>query len=77
MSVSLDQLDDFHRFAQQQLQAGEAVSIAELARQWEIAREREEVNEALDEAMDDLEAGRYRPAADVSRDMRHKFNLPE
>jgi hypothetical protein len=77
MSVSLDQLDDFHRFAQQQLQAGEAMSIAELARQWEVARERAEVNEALAEAMDDLKAGRYRPAADVSRDLRRKYNLPQ
>jgi Arc/MetJ-type ribon-helix-helix transcriptional regulator len=39
--------------------------------------EREEVNEALREATEDLKAGRFRPAADVSRDMRRKFNLPE
>jgi hypothetical protein len=77
MSISLEQLESFHRFAQQKLQTGEAESIAELARQWEIVREREEVNEAIREGLEDLKAGRYRPAADVSRDMRRKYNLPE
>jgi Arc/MetJ-type ribon-helix-helix transcriptional regulator len=42
-----------------------------------IEREREEVREAIREATEDLKAGRYRPAADVSRDMRQKYNLPE
>lgn len=77
MSVSLKQLDSFHRFAEQKLQDGEVESIAELARQWEIAREREEVSEALREASEDLKAGRYRPAADVARDLRRKYHLPE
>jgi len=77
MLVTQQDLDNFHRFAQQKLQNGGAESMAELARQWEIAREREEVNEALREATEDLKAGRYRPAADVSRDMRRKCNLPE
>ena len=77
MSVSLDQLDDFHRFAMHHLRSGDAESIAELARQWEAARETEEIKEALAEAMEDIKAGRYRPAEDVSRDMRKKYNLPE
>jgi hypothetical protein len=77
MLVTQQDLDSFHHFALGKLQNGGAESITELARQWEIAREREEVNEALREATDDLKAGRYRPAADVSRDMRRKYNLPE
>jgi hypothetical protein len=75
MSLSLEQLDSFHRFAQQKLQAGGAESIAELARQWEIVRERDEVNQAIREGLEDVNAGRYRPAADVSRDMRRKYNV--
>jgi putative addiction module CopG family antidote len=42
-----------------------------------VQREREEVRQALREATQDLKAGRYRPAAEVSRDMRRKYNLPE
>jgi hypothetical protein len=77
MLVTQQDLDSFHHFAQAKLQKGDAESIAELARQWEIAREREEVQEALREATEDLKAGRHRPAADVSREMRRKYNLPE
>jgi oligoribonuclease (3'-5' exoribonuclease) len=77
MSISLDQLNDFHQFAVPHVRAGDVDSLAELARQWEAAREREEVKMALAEAFEDIQAGRYRPAEDVSRDLRKKFNLPE
>lgn len=77
MSVTLTELESFHQFAQQKLADGGAESLAELAREWQAAREREEVHEALREATEDLHAGRFRPAADVSRDLRRKFNLPE
>ena len=46
------------------------------ARDHALDREREEVNAALSEATEDLKTGRSRPAADVSRDMRRKYNLP-
>jgi hypothetical protein len=75
MLVTQQDLDSFHHFALGKLQNGGAESITELARQWEIAREREEVNEALREAMEDLKAGRYRPAEEVSRDIERKFNF--
>ena len=75
MLVTQQDLDSFHNFALGKLQNGGAESIAELARQWEIAREREEVNEALREATEDLKAGRYRPAEEVSRDIERKFNF--
>lgn len=47
------------------------------SREEAVQREREEVREALREAAEDLKAGRFRPAADVSRDMRRKYNLSE
>ncbi len=76
MSVSLDQLNDFHHFALAHVNQGDAQSIAELAQQWQAARERDEVNEALLEATEDLKAGRFRSAEEVSRDLERKFNLP-
>jgi hypothetical protein len=75
MLVTQQDLDSFHHFALGKLQKGGAESIAELARQWEIAREREEVQEALREATEDLKAGRYRPAEEVSREIERKFNF--
>jgi hypothetical protein len=76
MSITLEQLEDFHRFATAKLTNGGARSINELADEWLAARERDEVNQALQEATEDFRAGRYRPAADVSRDIDQKFNLP-
>ncbi len=76
MSVSADQLNDFHHFALAQLGNSEATSVADLALQWQAARERKEVNEALREATEDLKAGRFRSAGEVSRDLERKFNLP-
>lgn len=76
MPVTHEQLEDFHRFAQMKLGNGGASSLADLAAEWQVLRERAEVNEALREAADDLKAGRYRSAADVSRDAARKLNSP-
>jgi hypothetical protein len=76
MSVTHDQLNDFHRFALARLGNGGAESVAELAQQWQAVRERAEVNQALREATEDLQAGRYRSAEDVLSDLERKFNLP-
>lgn len=76
MSVTPDQLNDFHQFALANLGSGDAQSIPALAHQWQVAREREEVNEALREATEDLKAGRFRSADEVNRDLERKHHLP-
>ncbi len=78
--MSVDLAPDIWNEIQRQLATGAYSSSDEVLREALAAlrsREREEVNAALGEAMEDLKAGRYRPAADVSRDMRRKYNLPE
>lgn len=76
MPVTLTELESFHQFAQQKLRNGGAESVEELLHIWREAQEREEVHEALREATEDLRAGRFRPADDVTRDLRLKYNLP-
>ena len=76
MPVTLSELESFHQFAQQKLRNGGAESVEELMHTWRLAQEREEVHAALREATEDLRAGRYRPAEDVTRDLRRKYNLP-
>jgi hypothetical protein len=76
MLITQQDLDSFHCFAQEKLQNGASGSMVDLARQWEIERAQREVSEALREAVEDFRAGRYRPAADVSRDLRRKYQLP-
>lgn len=47
MSVTLDQLNDFHRFALVKLSNGGAESIADLVREWQSAGRGKEVRHAL------------------------------
>jgi hypothetical protein len=75
MLVTQQDLDSFHHFAQAKLQSGEAESIAELARQWKSPANAKKLKNALREATEDLKAGRYRPAEEVSRDIECKFNF--
>lgn len=78
--MPVDLPPDIWNEIQRQLATGAYSTSDEVLREALAAlrsREREEVNAALGEAMEDLKAGRYRPAADVSRDMRRKYNLPE
>jgi hypothetical protein len=75
MSVTHDQLNDFHQFALAKVASGEAQSIASLADEWRLRRERDEVNQALREATNDLRAGRFRDADEVLRDLEQKHHL--
>jgi hypothetical protein len=81
MSTAFDQLAAFQQFAHQKVGAGEAETLEELFDLWRLEHptpeEQAEVHEAIRQGLADIEAGRGRPAADVSRDMRRKYNLPE
>jgi hypothetical protein len=82
MGITQDQLDSFHRFAMERLSDGGAnLSFGELFELWRIenptADERAEIYAALDESLDDIEHGRYRPADEVLREIRAKHNLSE
>jgi hypothetical protein len=69
MSVSLDQLDDFHRFAQQRVQAEGAESLVEPCDLWRIehpsTEEQAEIHETIRQGLTYIAAGRHRPVRDV------------
>jgi predicted transcriptional regulator len=80
MPVSLDQLDDFHRFAQQKLQDEGAESLEELCDLWRIEHpsmeEQAEIHEAIRQGLADIAAGRHRPVREVIEELRAKHGLP-
>jgi hypothetical protein len=80
MSATLDEIDDFQRFAKQQVQAGADRSLSELFDLWSLENpspeEQAEVHEAIREGLADIEAGRYRSASVVIQELRAKYNLP-
>jgi hypothetical protein len=80
MSVTLDQLEAFHRFAQQKLQNGGAESIEKLFDLWRIEHptpeDEVEIHAAIRQGLADIKAGRGRPAEDVMGNLSRKYNLP-
>ena len=78
MSTSQEQLDDFHRFASARLKSGGTeLTIDDLLIEWDSTRNRDEINQAIREGLADIEAGRTRPAAEVTEELRRKYRVQE
>ena len=80
MSITREDLDRFHRFAQQKLENGGADSIEELIDLWRIENptleEAAEIDAIIREGIADMKAGRGRPAEVVMAELRRKYKLP-
>ena len=77
MSTALQELNSFHQFALNSLRSrDEYVSLENLLETWRAQRERDEVNAAIRDGLADIEAGRYRPAAEVMEEFRKKHGIP-
>jgi hypothetical protein len=74
MTVTREDLQDFHRFADAQLAAGEARSLLDLARQWQSARENQKSVSALRESHADAEAGRVKPLDKAFAEVRARLD---
>lgn len=76
MPVTRDDVRDFNRFIDEKLSSDGAESLQELARQWEAARQREEVNEAIREGLGDIKTGRTEPFFESQDKFREERHLP-
>lgn len=78
MTVTQDDLDNFHSFASERLTSGgNGLTIDDLVIEWDSVRNREEINAAIREGLADIDAGRTRPADEVTEELRRKHNIPE
>ena len=78
MAVTQGELDSFHRFATGRLRESEReFTIDDLVIEWDSVRNREQINAAIREGLADIEAGRTRPAGQVTEELRRKHNIPE
>ena len=78
MAVTQDDLDNFHRFATERLTNGDAdLTIDDLVIEWDSRRDRDEINAAIREGLADIDAGRTRPANEVTEELRKKHRIPE
>ena len=77
MRVTEAEIQAFAEFAREQTTGGETdLTMAELAVKWQAAREREEVNCAIAESLDDIEAGHTEPFFESQDRFRRERNLP-
>jgi hypothetical protein len=78
MAVTQDELDNFHRFATDRLRNGEVdLTIDDLVIEWDSRRDRDEINAAIRHGLADVDAGRTRPANEVTEELRKKHRIPE
>ena len=78
MTVTQHELDSFHRFATDRLRKSEEkLTIDDLVIEWDSMRNREQINAAIREGLADIDAGRTRPADQVTEELRRKHNIPK
>lgn len=77
MTVTKEDLESFQRIAGERIRnGGSELSFEELVAQWQSACRREEVNDAIREGIEDIEAGRTEPFREASDEFRQKNNIP-
>lgn len=76
MTTLIEQdLGEFNKFVQSYPNAGDNLSLEDYICLWRAASERDETIAAIREGLDDLEAGRTRPADAVLDDLRQRLTL--
>lgn len=76
MAVTKEDLQAFHRFADEKLDHDAARSLVELAGEWEAnRREMEETVEDIRQSHTDIDAGRVESVSDTFADVRDQLGL--
>jgi len=79
MSIVHDELAGFQQFADEKLRGGEVESLDELFDLWRLAHptpdDEADVHAAIRQGLEDLKGGRYRPADEVTAELRAKYGI--
>ena len=76
MSATQQELDNFHRFAAEQLRHDEAAaSLEELLARWRAARQRSEANVGIREGLAQMNAGLGRPLDEFMAEFRARHQI--
>ena len=71
MTVTMDELESFGRFAADEVERGSVTSLEQLVTLWRT-RKREDVNVAIRQGLEEADAGLGRPLDDYMNDFRKK-----
>lgn len=81
MAVTKDQLESFYHFANNELSANRSdLTLDQIYQTWRLENptpeEQADVHIAIRQGIEDIKAGRGRPAEEVMEEMREKYNIP-
>lgn len=77
MTITAQDLEAFQRFAMERIgQLDPETPLDELAFEWQVLQDRHEVNGSIREGLSDIQAGRHRPAREVTDELakKHEFS---
>lgn len=78
MPATLEELNEFHRFAAELIRESETpLEFGELLERWYDSREREQVVAILHEALADVDAGRCHPVQEQLTELREQYGFSE
>jgi len=76
MAITVQDLEAFQRFAIERIShLAPDIPLDELAYEWQLSQEREAVNGAIKEGLADIQAGRHKPAREVTDELAKKHGL--
>ena len=77
MTLNAQDLHNFHHFALDRLDSGEAgLSLEKLASRWLADQRRADADAAIHEAIDQMNAGLGEPLDDAMEDIRRRLGFP-
>ncbi len=78
MPATLQDLDQFHRFAREQISDPDcALTLVELMREWSRLRDRDEIHSIIRQGLCDIDAGLGVDAFEHLEEMRVKYGIPK
>ena len=79
MSITVDEINRFHRFAVQRIEQSqqEELTLDDLLIEWDSTTHRDEINRAIREGIADVDAGRTYPVDQVNQELKAKYKLGE
>lgn len=77
MPATLDDLEQFHQFAREQIRSGARVlELSELVSRWHAEKERAEIKAIIDRGIADIQAGNLgRDAFEVTEELARKHGI--
>ena len=76
MPITTSEFESFADFGRTRVEVGgHDLTLDDLVVEWESRQNRDAVNAAIREGLDDAKAGRHRPADEVMADLQKKHNI--